>query len=190
MVKYLVINPNNSSSPLKQVIEQRNLEYKIEQSKWVRDYAPSLKIGNFLLLELQLPEDKEISDFWHTLYSTLVFNLQDMQKNLRQGEWQQVMESARKFFEAAKIGDKKKSGNEKMRNELDKLLKKNQHDNEGIENLHDAIWKLYEFISKYIHEKDKDGNFKPRPIAGKADAYFGYCLAVGLLNLIGSKVAL
>jgi len=68
-------------------------------------------------------------------------------------------------------------------------MKKFQHSEEAIDNLYNAIWKFFEFLSKFIHDKDKDGNnYQVLPIPNKEDAYFAYALSIGLLGLIGKKI--
>lgn len=158
----------------------------IKQSDWVKNFSPQLGIGNFLLLELQIPDDKKVTEFWKELYAKLTHNLKDIETCLRFGDWQKAMFFARKFYENAKIGDNKKA-HAKFKDEFSKLMTKDQHSQEGIDNLHTAIWKLFEFISKYVHDKDKEGNLNPLPVSTKEDAYFAYAIALGLLNLIGRK---
>jgi len=93
----------------------------------------------------------------------------------------------RKFYENIKIGDNK-PGHKDFKVEFDKILKHDQHGNEGIKNFYDALWQLFEFVSKYIHEKDKQGYLNSLPTPHKEDAYLAYSLAVGLLNFVGNKV--
>jgi hypothetical protein len=158
----------------------------IKQSDWVKNFSPQLGIGNFLLLELQIPDDKKVTAFWKELYEKLTHNLKDIEICLRSGDWQKTMFFARKFYENAKIGDNKKA-HAKFKDEFSKLMTKDQHSQQGIDDLHTAIWKLFEFTSKYVHDKDKEGNLNPLPVSTKEDAYFAYAIALGLLNLIGRK---
>jgi hypothetical protein len=160
---------------------------KITQEAWIKNFAPSLNIGEFVLLEFGVFDKIELPDFWKKLFAQLQSNLTDMQKKLKKGDWKEVMFYARKFYENIKIGDPKKA-HKPFREECDKLLLANNHDEVGIQNLYDAIWKFFEFTSKYIHDKDGDGNLKPTPIAQKEDAYFAYTMAVGLFNLLGQKL--
>ena len=168
-----------------QVVNGRS-NFTIKHSDWVKKYSPHLGIGNFLLLELQIPDERKVSEFWKELYSKLVENLSGMEACLRNGDWVKTMFLARKFYENIKIGDKK-PGHKKFQDEFSKLLAKDQHGEEGIQEFFDAIWKFFEFVSKYVHEKDKSGNFNPVPVSTKEDAYFAYALALGLVNLIGKK---
>jgi hypothetical protein len=167
-------------------LKQQSRTLIINQSDWLKDYSAKLGIGNFLLLELQIPDDKKVTVFWKDLYAKLTQNLKDIETCLRSGDWQKAMFFARKFYENAKIGDSKKA-HIQFKDEFNKLMTKDQHSQQGIDDLHTAIWKLFEFISKYVHDKDKEGNLNPLPISTKEDAYFAYAIALGLLNLIGRK---
>lgn len=191
IVKYLLIpaEPHNflESDFLRLQIMRFNPSYNINQSDWVRHFSPQLGIGNFLLLELQIPDDKNVSEFWKELYGKMAHNLKDVEVCLRSGDWQKAMFIARKFYENAKIGDNKR-GHAKFKEEFNKLMAKDQHSQQGIDDLHTAIWKLFDFLSKYAHDLDKEGNnYDIVAIASKEDAYFAYAIALGLLNLIGSK---
>ena len=167
-------------------VKQTKTSFTIKQSDWINNYSPQLGIGNFLLLELQIPDDKNVTEFWKELYARLTHNLKDIETCLRSGDWQKAMIFARKFYENTKIGDNKKA-HAKFKEEFIKLMTKDQHSLEGISNLHSAIWQLFEFTSKYVHDKDKNGNLNPLPVSTKEDAYFAYAIALGLLNLIGRK---
>lgn len=191
VVKYLVITAEQQNliveNLLKLQIKKSYSEFTIKQSDWIRNYSSHLGIGNFLLLELQVPDDKKVSIFWKKLYEKLCQNVKDMEISIRSGDWEKTMFIARKFFENVKIGDNK-SEHKKFKEEFGKLMEHENHGKEGIENLYDAIWKFFEFVSKYVHDKDKTGNINPSPISKKEDAYFAYVLAIGLLNLIGGKI--
>jgi hypothetical protein len=190
IVKYLEIQvkPVNviEGTLIRVQIKRDQQRFEIKQSDWVIKYSPNIGIGNFLLLELQIPDDKKVSKFWKDLYAALCHNLKDIEKCLRSGDWEKAMFFARKFYENVKIGDGK-PGHKQFKEEFDKLLTKDQHSEEGIQNLHDGIWKLFEFFSKYVHGKDTKGYPRPLPVSTKEDAYFAYSLALGLLNLIGKK---
>lgn len=160
---------------------------EIEQSQWLREFAPNLGIGNFLLLELQRPDNKNIDEFWKEFYERLGQNLREMEDCLRSGDWLQTMVHARKFYESSKIGDKKPA-HALFRQELGKLMKQDQQSDEAMENFYNGIKEFFEFTSKYVHDKDRPGHFLPKVIARKEDAYFVYSLAFGLFNLIGRKL--
>lgn len=168
-------------------IKKEYLEYNIAQSIWSKEYAPVLGIGRFMIIELEIPKDKQVPELWRTLYKQLIHNLSDMEKCLREGDWKKTMFFARKFYENAKIGDKKPA-HKKFKDDFNKVLIKNQHSDEGIQNFYDGIWKFFDFLSKYIHDQTVDGQIASSPIAEKEDAYLAYALALGLLNFIGKKI--
>lgn len=190
MVKFIEVGDSNNN-PMPSVRIQYNdirEQHNIKQSDWVRNFAPLLGIGKFLLLELKIPETKNVKAFWKTLYTKLSDNVHEMESCLRSGDWYKTMTIARRYYENIKIGDNK-AGSKKFKEEFDKLMFEDAHSKEGVQNLYDAIWNLFEFLSKYLHEKDKHGNHQAMPQSTKEDAYFAYALAVGLLNLIGKKLS-
>jgi len=162
--------------------------FVINQSDWVKKYSPLLGIGNFLLLELQIPDKHTVSADWTALYDRLALRLKEMEEAIRQGDWQKTMDRSRQFYEALKISDGK-DGHKKFDEELRKLFLKDQHSDEGIQNFLDSIWNFFEYNSKFVHDNDKKGNLKPIPVTTKEDAYFAYALGVGLLNIIGKKTS-
>ncbi len=192
VIKYLEIfaDPQNIATEnlFGLQIKRYYKDFIIKHSDWIKSYSQQLGIGKFLLLELQIPDDKKVTELWKELHSNLTQNLKDVENCLRSGDWQKAMFFARKFYENAKIGDNKKVHQE-FKNEFSILMTKDQHSEEGINNLLTAIWQLFEFISKYAHEKDRDGNFNLKPIATKEDAYFAYTIGIGFLNLIGRKTS-
>jgi hypothetical protein len=191
IIKYLDI-PAEPSAFLENDLIRINIKQitktvEIKQSEWIRQYSPHLGIGNFLLLELNIPDYKNVTEFWKNLYEKLTENLKEIETCMQNGDWQKAMFCARKFYENAKIGDNKK-GHTQFKDEFNKLMIKDQHSQQGIDDLHTAIWKMFEFTSKYVHDQNKEGDIKPNPISTKEDAYFSYAIALGLLNLIGKKM--
>jgi len=173
---------------LKVHIKRCSINTDIKQSEWVKNYSPQLGIGNFLLLELEIPDQHSVSKEWVALYDRLSLRLTEINSAIRSGDWQKAMNSGRQFYENLKIGDSK-AGHKKFEDELRKLFVKDQHSLEGIQNFLDGIWKFFEYNSKFVHDKDKAGNLNPIPLATKEDAYFIYALGVGLLNVIGKKIS-
>lgn len=180
--------PQNTNSFLKIKVTKPYEHFTIKQSDWINHYTTHLGIGKFLLFELSIPNNNRVPKFWEKLYGNLVKNLVDIEHCLKSGDWQNAMFYVRKFYENIKIGDGK-PGHNKFKQELDKILKDDQHGDEGIKNLYDALWQFFEFASKYIHDNDKQGNINNLPIPHKEDAYFAYSLAIGILNFIGRKLA-
>lgn len=160
----------------------------IKQSDWVKNYSPLLGIGNFLLLELIIPDKHKVSKEWKELYDRASLRLTEMNEAIRLGDWQKTMDRGRQFYDSLKIGDKK-DGHQKFEQELRKLFEADQHSPEGIQNFLDGIWKFFDYNSKFVHDKDRKGNLNPIPITTKEDAYFIYAMGVGLLNIIGKKIS-
>lgn len=164
-------------------IEKKAERISIEQSDWVNNYSPKLGIGNFLLLELNLTDYKNVSDFWKELIEPLKNSVLEMEKCIRMGEWKKTIECARPFFEGLNF-----KRDTSFKEALIKILKKEQHNEEGIRDLQNAIQSLFNYTSKYVHFMDREGSIKPYPNTKKEDAYLVYTLSIGLLNLIGSKI--
>ncbi len=177
-----------SDKTIQTIIRRESERIVINQEVWLRDYAPALGIGNFLLLEVQIPNKHNVKPAWVKLYDRLYMRLTEMEDAIREGEWDDVMLAARQFYEGLKIGDGK-AGHKTFEAGLRKAFKKDKHNDEGINDFLSAIQKLFNFFSKYIHEKDRNNKLKPLPEAQKEDAQVAFALAVSLLNLIGKKIS-
>lgn len=192
LVKYFStkskVHPIASPTFLTLVVSRIKTNLRISEPTWLKTCAPYFEIGNFLLLELRIPDRLNSNEFWAELYQALINNVSDMEGYIHKGDWENVLRSARRFFENIKIADLK-PGNSKYFEEFQKLMFADGHSIEGVENLHTAIWQLFEFTSKYVHEKDKTGNLKPPLVTSKEDAYFAFSICVGLLNLLGRKIS-
>lgn len=192
LVKYFStkskVHPIASPTFLTLKVSRIKTDLRISEPTWLKTCAPYFEIGNFLLLELRIPDRVTSNEFWHNLYSAAANNVHEMERYIRIGDWENTLREARRFFENIKIGDSK-TGNTEFKKEFNKLMAAAGHTPEGIGNLHDAIWQLFEFTSKYVHEKDKNGNLKPIIVTSKEDAYFAMSVCVGLLNLIGRKIS-
>lgn len=182
------VYPLPSETFLTLMVNRVKSNLRISQTDWLKTCAPYFEIGNFLLLELRIPDKVLVDEFWSNLYQTLVRNLREMEEYLRNGDWGNVMRTARRFFETIKIGDSK-PGNERFNEEFQKLMIADGHNLEGIKNLNTAIWQLFEFTSKYAHEKDTKGFLKEHIVTAKEDAYFAFSISVGLINLLGRKIS-
>lgn len=163
-------------------------QFVIKQSDWVNKFSPGLGIGNFVLLEFQIPNKHEVAKEWKELYDRLYTRTQEMEQAIRQGDWQKTMFAARQFYENIKIGDKKPN-HKWFADNLSQLFKNDQHSEEGFNNFLNGIYQFFDFTSKYIHDKDKQSNVVPIPVTTKEDAYFAYTLCVGLLNIVGKKIS-
>lgn len=163
--------------------------HKIQQSDWVRKFSPALGIGNFLLLEFEIPDKHVVDGYWKELYDRMVAKINEVQDAIRNGEWLRAMERGRQFYEIIKPTNKKKASDDFEKN-LAELFKKDGHNEDGFKDFMESQWKMFEYCSKFLHEKDKDGNFKKMPAAHKEDAYLVYTLGIGLINVIGRKMRL
>lgn len=181
-------NLSPAKPPLRFQIVRIKASIIIFQSDWVKRFSSYLGIGKFILLELKIPDEISVDGIWLQLYERLTRNLKEMEKALKNGDWQNVMSISRKFYENIKFGDKKPS-HVKFREQFDLIMKNQGHTDEGIQNLYDAIKNLFSFTSKYVHDKDTAGNLNPIVICTKEDAYLVYSLSVGLLSLIGKKIS-
>jgi len=159
----------------------------INQEKWINSFSAPLGIGDYYLVELRRPSLAVNNKKWSSMISNIDENLSSMKYQLQYGDWQRTIEISRMFFENIRIGDKR-PGNQQFKIEFTNVLLGLQYDQQGVDSLFDAIRQMFEFTSKFIHEKDKQGNYKPRPIAKKEDAYFVYSLAVNLSNMMFEKI--
>jgi len=159
----------------------------ISRENWIKYFTEPLGLGSFYLVELRKPTLCHYNEKWLVLSSAISDNISRMEKCLLDCEWQRTLEISRLFFENIKVGDFK-SGSQSYKSELTKELIDLQHDQKGIDNFFKAIQLFFEYTSKFQHEKDKQGNSKPRPIARKEDAYFVYSLAINLSNVVFSKL--
>lgn len=192
VVKYFTtksrVYPLPSQTFLTLMVNRVKSNLRIDQTHWLKTCAPYFEIGNFLLLELRIPDKVLVDEFWSDLYQALIRNVKEMEGYLRNGDWENVMRAARRFYENSKIGDSK-PGNERFNEEFKKLMISDGHNLEGIKNLYTAIWQLFEFTSKYQHEKDTQGFLKQHIVTAKEDAYFAFSISVGLINLLGRKIS-
>ncbi|MDI1233827.1 MAG: hypothetical protein PSX81_06075 [bacterium] len=193
LLKYLEIKPiENGLTQRNLMLFQKNIDsdsFEIPQSEWVKKYAPKLDVGRFLLLELKLPESKKVSTLWEKLYENLLESIAKMEKANSEGNWKGTIIEARQFLENIKFGDTSKPAHKKFRDEFSKLMLNDVHTQEGIDDFLKSIQMMFNFASKYIHGKDKDGNLKPIPNYTKEDAYFFYVFSIGIMNFIGQKIS-
>jgi hypothetical protein len=173
-----------------QISIERKSDYftpSIQHSEWINRFCPHLGIGRFILVELSQPSGKSLSAKWDGIYETIRSKLATMETNLRKGEWLSVMVDARQVFENLKVyGDNQ--NDQALRDEFEAALKATNHGEEGIQSLKSGIKALFDFCSKYIHTKDRQGNPQPSPTATKEEAEFVYAMLLGFINLLGSKL--
>lgn len=191
VVKYLDM-PATPQEPttdfLKLNIKRAYLNTVIKQSDWVKNYSPLLGIGNFMLLELTIPDSQKVGAEWKELYDRLTLRVTEMNEAIRVGDWQKVIDRGRQFNDNLKLNKGKADGHQKFREEMKKLFEKERHSSDGIQKFFDGIRNFFDYNSKFIHDKDQEGNLNPILIPTREDAYFIYALSIGLLNLIGKKL--
>lgn len=163
------------------------LQFSIQHSEWVNRFCSSLGIGKFLLVELGQPVLKNIVGHWEAIYEKMKTELVSMENDLRKGEWKYVMISARKVFENLKVFSGKPA-EQPLHDDFVEAFKANNHNEDGIKALEQGIKSMFDFCSKYIHDKNKHNASQPTPIATKEDAEFVYSMLLGFINLLGAKL--
>jgi len=192
VVKYLdmpEVKPEIQPDFFRVNIKRAYLNTVIKQSDWVRDYSPFLGIGNFMLLELTIPDKQEVNSDWKELYDRLTLRVTEMNEAIRVGDWQKAVDRGRQFSDNLKVGKGKEETQLSFHEGMIKLFEKERHSSEGIQKFLDGIRNFFDYNSKFIHDKDQKGNLNPVLIAKREDAYFIYALSIGLLNLIGKKMS-
>jgi hypothetical protein len=191
VVKYLempAIPQEQTTDFLRVCVKRAYLNTAIKQSDWVKNYSPLLGIGNFMLLELTIPDSQKVGVEWKELYDRLTLRVTEMNEAIRVGDWQKVIDRGRQFNDNLKLNKGKSDGHQKFREEMKKLFEKERHGPDGIQKFFDGIRNFFDYNSKFIHDKDQEGNLNPILIPTREDAYFIYALSIGLLNLIGKKL--
>lgn len=163
-------------------------DFVIKQSDWVKNYSLLLGIGNFLLLELSIPEKQQVNEVWLELYDRLSLRVTQMNEAIRVGDWQKAIDRGRQFYDNLNLNKGKADGHQRFREEMKKLFEKERHSADGIQKFFDGIRSFFDYNSKFIHDKDQEGNLNPILTPTREDAYFIYVLSIGLLNLIGKKL--
>ena len=158
---------------------QFNKQVEIPSSDWVHDYCPNLGIGRFVVIDIPLPEEISSKTDIQKKIKRAVKSANNASKNIRAGEWNQVIEDCRGVWELFK---------EQNDDELKELLRKDKYTEEAIEAFLKAKQNLFTFTSKFMHTFDKQKKkILPEIKACKEDAYFIYTTAMTLLNLLAKK---
>jgi len=169
-------------------------DVKIPQSDWLKKFSDDLGIGSFLIIEInkskmlnlfnaykKLGED-DLEDFTLRIEKT-IDKINIMENHIKTGEWEIVMRFAREFFELLRF----KKADPLYEKFKTRFIDRNGTD-VGFLDLYKATQGLFEYSSKFIHEKDKQGKMHVKPIAKMEDAYFTFSLCVNVLHLIIGKV--
>lgn len=193
-IHYLVVDEaraeTNKYNVLKKKIEFISNSYSIEQSEWIRKYSSYLGLGKYLLVEFPVAENVEAvqGQHWQAVLGRAYDLLAEMENRLREGNWEEVIGRGRRLIEVFKI-DKKQ---EEAKAELNALFAQSNFNDQDTESLRNSIFYLFEFLSKFLHEKGKSNGAETLPIRiplrpQKEDAYFIYSMAAGLTNMIAVK---
>lgn len=195
LVKYLntpsdytsISNVRNHDPLISVQIKNCYCQFSIKQSDWINKYSPLLGIGNFLLIELKIPDKCNVPDAWSELHERLVLRIKEMEDAIRYSDWQKVMTKARQFFENLKF-DIRFAEERQFKEQLKQLFIDDRHGEEGYEEFNKGISAFFNFSSKFIHDKNRTGKLNPIPIARKEDAYFAYSMAINIVNVISAKL--
>lgn len=162
---------------------------EIEQSKWLKHFAPYLGIGNFMIIEFSNDQIKAAQGIKHTWLEKIdraIIRLGEMHTHLREGQWYTVMEDSRKIWDVFKLHKDDKEAKEELR----VLFEENNFSDQGYDYFISSIYFLHEFTSKFIHDKGKksDKELNPILVSKKEDAYFMYMWCMGFINLLNEKI--
>lgn len=153
---------------------------KIPSSYWMRDFAPYLGLGRYFVVEIPEPKLANLaggSEF-ATRVNKAIQALTKIQKRIKEGEWNEVMEDAREVHELLRHHALIKD-----------TLKRDGYTDEAAEYLLNSIKSIFNLSSKFIHRVDQTGKkILPEIKASKEDAYLVYVTTAGLVNLLARKV--
>lgn len=185
----ILVSPNQMLCEVRRSVTR--LSHTIKANDWLYDFAPVLGLGQFLVVEILKPDidmakpselTAEVEEFFNRLERAREI-VDQMDKDLQCGEWGNVVEESRKFWELFV----QKSGQVNVQGFIKRLIA----DTTGLEEdksqkLITGIGSLYSYASDLHHSVD-DSGVKNVFVGGKEDAYLTYSLAASFLNLIVSK---
>lgn len=178
-IKYLAKGNINSGSIFKVYNYERS--HKIEQSLWVKEFAPNLGIGDFLILELKLPQ--YIHNKYQKLASELIDAAKELKDEITEGNFKQVLKDTFQVFEL--ILPSKNSEAESLFEELFEVEKWDEDYKTKWLNMLNNIHSLY---SKPKHKTNKEKKYNPNLEFKKEDAYYAYAICIGVINLLFKKM--
>ena len=185
---YLTTGSNqNNKRVLQAKLGKMQEKFTIEQSKWVQDYCEPLGIGKYLLIEFPF-ETLDTEYKKETILSEKLVrakrHIKEMDELLKAGKWEKVIEESRKIWELLRLMDKELNS----RSEIEKIFESNNYSSEGLDNLLKSLQEMHDYASKFLHEKDKKANLKPKVYAKREDAQFIYMWVIGLVNMLNEKL--
>ena len=161
-------------------------EYTIKSSDWINDFSPKLGLGRFLIVEIPIidldidistlatDDEKQLLERLRTANKTL----QDMEEELRKGEWGNIVAKLRDM-ELFKI---------QMTKFIQEIIKQSTGlDENKVREFTTAISNLKNYASELHHTIDGSGRIHEVYTGGKEDAYMAYVLANSITNLISKK---
>jgi hypothetical protein len=153
-----------------------SLQPRIASSDWTHEFAPKFGLGKFAVFELPQPEILGTGSVQERV-RLATEAARSAEDELRAGRWPAACEALRKVWEVIRNDS-----------DLEKLLVKSGYSVAAAQSLNEAVGRLFDFSSKFMHLTDKGGNPVPPQVkAAKEDAYLLFATAMSLLNLIAKK---
>jgi len=172
-----VISGDGSPTFLQLKYYDFQVDKEIKSNDWLHDFCPIFQIGKFAVFEFQLPETIEEKGDLPDKINEAIKSIENMEKDLKKCEWNRVIEDARPIFELLKNTD-----------EIKDLFQRDGYTEEAINDLSEAIKKLFNFSSKFHHKMDRKKKLIPEIKASKEDAYLIYSTGLAFCNAISKKI--
>lgn len=152
-------------------------DHVIRSSDWVQDFAPAFGIGRFISVELPEPQaDPRDGGEWQERLNRAIASIRDMTTDVRAGEWGDCVEHSRPLLDFIKDEAS-----------VQTILTSDGLSKEAAEDVLKSIRGLFDFTSKFIKAKDREGKLNPSMTPQKEDALYIYSSAVTLVNLLSRK---
>lgn len=170
---------NQQFDILKFYQEELTAHHTIPQSQWVQDFSEKLDNGKVLLVEYsrnQLSQlasalsDEAPGEIVDKVERSLEM-LQYMEESLRNGNWKQVLRHAREFFELIRL-----LRSDESRETMLNYFEERNGSTVGFDELYKGVQFLHDYMSKFIHQKSREGTLHVKPMAHQEDAYFIYSI--------------
>ncbi len=172
-----VISGDGSPTFLQLKYYDFQVDKEIKSNDWLHDFCPIFQIGKFAVFEFQLPETIEKQGDLPDKINEAIKSVRNMEEDLQKCEWNRVIEDARPIFELFKNTD-----------EIKDLFQRDGYTEEAINDLSEAIKKLFNFSSKFHHKMDRKKKLIPEIKASKEDAYLIYSTGLAFCNAISKKI--
>lgn len=173
-----VISGDGSPTFLQLKYYDFDVEKEIKSNDWLHDFCPIFQIGKFAVFEFQLPETIDKHGALPDKINEAIKSIENMENDLKKCEWNRVIEDARPIFELLRNTD-----------EIKDLFQRDGYPEEAINDLSEAINKLFNFSSKFHHKMDKrKKKIIPEIKASKEDAYLIYSTGLAFCNAISKKI--